>query len=338
MRTRGIVDATHTDAPPQDFDIAGVYEPMVPDAEVLRIMYEALSQLEVGEFQIKVNHRKLLDGIFEVCGVQEENFRAVCSSIDKLDKEPWKAVREEIIKQKHIEEAVVDRIGEYVNRKGGRDLLQSLSEDATFMANQRAKEGVQELLLLEEYLSYLQVGHVVFDMSLARGLDYYTGVIYEAVLIGAEVGSVAGGGRYDNLVGMFGGNQIPCVGFSLGVERIFAIIEAKAKKNLTTIRTNDTSVLIGVIGEGFMKERMQIASKLWEAGIETEFTYKRKPKLSDLFAQCEKTGTPVALFFGEEELQNKVVKVKFMANKEDKGASVAVDDLVDYVNKILQRR
>jgi histidyl-tRNA synthetase len=101
-----------------DYDIAGQYELMIPDAEVLRVMCEVLSSLDLGVFTVKINHRKILDGIFEVCGVPECKFRAICSAVDKLDKSPWEEVKKEMVEEKGLDAAIADQIGAYVKLKG----------------------------------------------------------------------------------------------------------------------------------------------------------------------------------------------------------------------------
>eukprot|EP01114_Cavostelium_apophysatum_P006738 TRINITY_DN1818_c0_g1_i1.p1 TRINITY_DN1818_c0_g1~~TRINITY_DN1818_c0_g1_i1.p1 ORF type:complete len:410 (-),score=118.25 TRINITY_DN1818_c0_g1_i1:380-1609(-) len=217
-----------------DFDIAGEYDLMVPDAEAVKLMAEILSQLNIGEFKIKLNHRKLLDGMFAICGVPEEKFRSICSAVDKLDKTPWSEVRDEMVKIKGLQPEVADKIEEFVKLQGEPfALMKKIREEKRCDSNKDAMQGLDELTLLFEYLEcYQVVDKVLFDLSLARGLDYYTGVIYEAVLgkEGSFVGSVAAGGRYDNLIGIFGSLKVPAVGFSVGVERIFTIMEQKAKE------------------------------------------------------------------------------------------------------------
>ena len=122
-----------------------------------------------------------------------------------------------------------------MNQSGGSELLTKLQSDPLLSANQNAVQGLNELQLLSSYCQQLLIGQFVsYDMSLARGLDYYTGVIYEAVFVGGhklEVGSVAAGGRYDGLVGMFDAKNrvVPCVGVSIGVERLFSIMEQNFK-------------------------------------------------------------------------------------------------------------
>ena len=145
--------------------------------------------------------------MLDICGVPAAKFRPICSAIDKLDKEPWADVREEMVTEKGLPAGVADRIGEMVQLRGEPMALHAkLTSEATFGAHPGAAAALAELALLFKYLSAMGALHrISFDLSLARGLDYYTGVIYEAVLLDPSygVGSIAAGGRYDNLVGMF---------------------------------------------------------------------------------------------------------------------------------------
>lgn len=101
-----------------DFDIAGDYDPMIPDAEIIRIIDEVFNELKIGEFIIKINHRKILDGLFQVCGVPDEKMRGISSAVDKLDKLSWEHVKQEMVETKGLDETVADRIHEYVQLKG----------------------------------------------------------------------------------------------------------------------------------------------------------------------------------------------------------------------------
>ena len=225
-----------------DFDVAGSFAPMVADAEVITVAAEILSELPVGKFVIKLNHRKLLDAIFDLCGVPVEKFRPICSAVDKLDKMSWEEVKAEMVDEKGLAPEIADRIGTFVLHSGEPMLLwQQLTTEGKFSAHEQASAAMADLKLLFDYLSAMgSLPHVSFDLSLARGLDYYTGVIYEAVLIdgSVSVGSIAAGGRYDNLVGMFSPVQTPCVGVSIGVERVFAIMEKKAEQQKLMQATN----------------------------------------------------------------------------------------------------
>lgn len=157
-----------------DFDIAGLYDPMVPDAEIITIISEVFDSLGWRDtYTIKLNHRKILDGIFEVCGVSEDKIRTISSAVDKLDKSPWADVRKEMTEEKGLPEDVADRIGEWVVLKGQRDLLEKLASDEKIAANERMMQGIADMRLLFDYLENFGVlGRVSFDLSLARGLDY----------------------------------------------------------------------------------------------------------------------------------------------------------------------
>ena len=189
-----------------DFDAAGVYESMLPDAECVGIVNDILTELDIGKFQVRINHRCLLDGIFAICGVPEPLFRTICSAVDKLDKMSWNDVKKEMV-AKGLDEASAEKIGQFVKekREGAKALeLCTLLEDMGMKDNAMARETLQDMKKLFVYTTALGIPdeNISFDMSLARGLDYYTGVIYEAVLVdNPSVGSVTGGGRYDNLVG-----------------------------------------------------------------------------------------------------------------------------------------
>ncbi|XP_075972089.1 histidine--tRNA ligase isoform X1 [Anticarsia gemmatalis] len=311
-----------------DFDIAGQYDPMVPDAECLKVVTEILDALEIGHYVLKVNHRRLLDGMFEACGVPADKFRTTCSTVDKLDKSPWDEVRTEMINEKGVTPEAADRIGEYVRLNGGVELADQLLQDEKLSKTKAAVEGLQGIKLLLEYCELFGIkDKILFDLSLARGLDYYTGVIYEAVLtqpikIGNEeqtVGSIAGGGRYDNLVGMFDSKnkQVPCVGVSIGVERIFSVLEAKLAAGDISVRTSDVDVYVASAQKNFLEERMKICAELWNAGIKTEQSYKKNPKMLTQLQHCEENGIPLAVVLGESELKRGVVKVRNISARQE---------------------
>ncbi|KAJ3307217.1 Cytoplasmic and mitochondrial histidine tRNA synthetase [Kappamyces sp. JEL0829] len=319
-----------------DFDIAGTYESMIPDAEVLRVTTEILSSLPIGDFVIKINHRKLLDGMFQVCGVPDDKIRAISSAVDKLDKMPWSDVKKEMVDEKGLDPDVADRIGEYVKLNGGRELVDTLLADATLVSNATALVGVQEMQTLFGYLEIFGVlPRISFDLSLARGLDYYTGVIYEAVFKAANdetsgIGSIAAGGRYDNLVGMFSGSstQVPCVGVSIGVERVFAILS----KHAAQPRSSPTSVYV-TAPDGNLAERMAICRELWDAGVSAEFAYKGKVKIGKELGVCDGKQIPLAVIVGANEIREGVVKIKDLHAQQE--FTVARDEMVQKIRDLM---
>ncbi|KAI9913729.1 hypothetical protein PsorP6_005772 [Peronosclerospora sorghi] len=305
-----------------DFDIAGTYSPMLPDAEVLSIGVEVLQQFpELGPVKVKVSHRLLLDAILAICGVPSGKFRATCSAIDKLDKAPWSEVQREMVEEKDIPPEVASRIEMFVCRVGSpRDLHSQLVKENVFGNNVDAKRAMDDLALLFNFLEAMGVLDVIsFDLSLARGLDYYTGLIYEFVLTSPEhkVGSIAAGGRYDNLVGMFSATdqQIPCVGISLGIERIFAILQAHAEKQSTSVPPSQ--VLVASTGNSLIMPRLELCKQLWLANISAEVMQTENPKFIKQLHYALECGIPYVVIIGEEELAKGVVKVKELASKDE---------------------
>ncbi|KAG5930304.1 hypothetical protein E4U42_002228 [Claviceps africana] len=351
-----------------DFDIAGVYDPMIPDAEVLRIIVEVFEALKLG-VTIKLNHRQVLDGMFAVAGVTQDKIRSISSAVDKLDKMSWEDVKKEMVEEKGLEAEVADRIGEYVRHAGTiSQTLALLNSKPELVANEQVKRGLDDMTLLATYVDAFGISDKIsFDLSLARGLDYYTGLIYEVINQppkpeegaassgkkakkddpASQVGSIAAGGRYDNLVGMYGKRQIPCVGISFGVDRIFTILEARRQKEGVKQR-RDIDVYVMAFGgkefTGLLPERMSVVQRLWSAGIRAEFSPKVKPKLPQQFKAAE--GVPLGVILGQEELAAGQVRLKKLGQGEAKGGEdesasrddgklVSLDDLAEEVKKLL---
>uniref|UniRef100_A0AAR5P5C2 histidine--tRNA ligase n=1 Tax=Dendroctonus ponderosae TaxID=77166 RepID=A0AAR5P5C2_DENPD len=310
-----------------DFDIAGAFDPMIPDAECIKIVAEILDSLNVASYVVKVNHRLLLDGMFEACGVPLDSFRSICSAVDKLDKASWQDVKKEMVEEKGLSEAAADQIGEYVKLNGGKELVEKLLNDDKLSKNKSALEGLEAIKLLLGYCEIFYISDKVsFDLSLARGLDYYTGVIYEAVLLGdaskgeeVSVGSVAGGGRYDNLVSMFDvkNKQVPCVGVSLGVERLFAVLEQKIHAANRKVRTTEVDAYVCTAQKNLVEERLKLCNQLWEDDFKVEYSYKKNPKLLAQLQYCEENSIPFAIILGESEIKNGVVKLRNVLSREE---------------------
>lgn len=305
---------------------------------------------------------------------------------------PWADVRREMIEEKGLDETVADKIGEYVQLSGNVELVDKLLQNEHLNKVPSAVAGLEATKLLLNYCNLLGLqNEIVFDLSLARGLDYYTGVIYEAILKGKidqhfsfnstellffeehhnselsinlvnlqskpfhfyipaepstannvnetsaeeRVGSIAGGGRYDNLVGMFDpkGKSIPCVGVSIGIERIFSVIEAKYAAEKIKMRTKLVDVYVASVHKGLYEKRLKIIGDLWNAGIRAEHSYKLNPKLLVQLQHCEEHGIPYAVVFGDGELDRGVVKLReVFSRKEDE---VPLSGLAEEIRKRL---
>ena len=320
-----------------DFDIAGPSGPMIADSEVISIIHELLSsigKLCEFDFVINVSHRQLLSAMTNVAGVPPEKFKTVCSSVDKLDKQPWEEVRNELVKVKGLSEQSADKLWEYLQLEGQPlTVLQALRQKEEFV--KVAKAPLDEMEILFKYLTALNaIDKVVFNMSLARGLDYYTGVILEAVAVDektdVKVGSIAGGGRYDDLIGMFSGKKIPAVGASLGIERVFALIEKKMKEKPREV---DTRVIVCSLAQDYTEERLKIAGELWKEGIPTEFNYKAKPDIKIQLGQADKMKIDLAIIIAPEEFNEGNVKIKITSKKEE--IVVKREEVVGKVKELL---
>lgn len=293
-----------------DFDIAGQFEKMMPDFEVIKILTELLDELDIGEYEVKLNHRKLLDGMLAICGVPQEKFRTICSSIDKLDKQSFEQIKKEMVDEKGLSNEISDRIGTFVKWRGPPvELLSKLKQERSFLENNESSLALDELEIMFKALEKSKcIDRVVFDLSLARGLDYYTGVIFEAVFKGAaQVGSIAAGGRYDNLIGMFGTRQVPSVGISLGIERVFAIMEQLQKDKNQEIRATETQVLVSILGDDSALAA-ELVGELWHAKVKAEFMIHKK--VMKHIDRARDSRIPWMVLVGERELSEGVVKLK----------------------------
>ncbi|WWC60325.1 uncharacterized protein I303_102896 [Kwoniella dejecticola CBS 10117] len=376
-----------------DIDIAGTCDPMVYDSEILKILCEALTALDIGQYTVKLNHRKILDGIFQLAGVPADKTRSISSAVDKLDKLPWADVKKEMTVEKGLDEQVADKIGQYVGLKGpGMEVLEKLKLDGDLMAIPLAKQGISDMEILFRYLKvYKVLDKMSFDMSLARGLDYYTGIIYEAIhessappsksvnppvpanasassskpvktsknaIINEDgidestvgVGSIAAGGRYDNLVGMFAesagkkmNEQVPCVGVSVGVERVYSIMESRRKATQEKVRGKETEVFVLGLGGVELEKRMEVATLLWDNGIKTSFSPKVNPKPPAQWKQADDDSIPYVLILAPKEYAEGKVRVKAQLGKDqvgaedNKGEEVPLDNVVAYLKEKLGR-
>ncbi|GAA0183220.1 aminoacyl-tRNA synthetase [Lithospermum erythrorhizon] len=246
-----------------------------------------------------------------ICGVPQNKFRTICSSIDKLDKQSFEQVKKEMVDEKGLTEEAADQIGLFVKERGvPMELLSKLKQEGSkFLENDESLSALKELEILFKALEESKcINRVIFDLSLARGLDYYTGVIFEAAFKGAtQVGSIAAGGRYDNLIGMFGSKQVPAVGISLGIERVFAIMEQQDKNQ--EIRAIETQVLVSIFGDD-LSLGAKLVNELWEAKIKAEYMVNKRVKKH--FDHATVSKIPWMVIVGDRELNEGIVRLKDM--------------------------
>lgn len=314
-----------------DFDIAGDYGSRIPDAECLQMLSEIMTKLGLPDFSVRTSHRALLDGLFEVSGVPEDKIRAISSAVDKLDKESWASVEKEMY-DKGLSEESISKIGAFVSIKGkARETLERIKESSDLMANVNVKLGIAEL---EEIFSMTDIfgctDSIRLDLSLARGLDYYTGLIYEVVLPGSNVGSVAAGGRYNNLIGMFAERQIPSVGFSVGVDRLMAIISSKG------IEDDYPYQVLILHEEGKMSKALQLVKDLWESGVSASLEYAayKRRHLTKYLKMADEEGIPVVCFVGES-LKVRNMKLRDQLTFGPGNLDSEDNDVISAIKKIL---
>ncbi|MCD6451729.1 MAG: histidine--tRNA ligase [Acidobacteria bacterium] len=280
---------------------------MMADAEIITIINEILTKLGFSRFRIRINNRKVLNGIAEKAGVPEEKAIDLFIGIDKLEKIGLSGVEEEL-KNRGIAREAIAKIIPILEVKG--DFKTVLSEAEKLLYGSKiGEEGLSELAELFNYATSFGVppGNLILDLSLARGLDYYTGPIYESVVDEPRIGSLTGGGRYDNLIGMFLGRDIPATGTSIGIERI---IDALTELKMLPAEKTLSEVLVTVFDKESFPESAKVARELRDAGINTTIYFEPGDKLSSQLKYADKRGIPLAIIVGPDEIKEGVVAVK----------------------------
>lgn len=287
-----------------DVDIVGV-KGMVADAEILAIVDSAFRELGF-KFTIKVNSRKLLNGIMEYAGFGEYSMKAILA-IDKLAKIGVKGVEEEL-KTLGFEKKEIAKVLKIIKIKG-KSNLETISEIKKIITDKEGKEGAEELEELVRYCEIMGVSSLEVDVSLARGLEYYTGPVFEVYSKESVItSSLAGGGRYDDMIGKFlGKGDYPATGVSFGIEPIF---EALRMKNSIGERKTVSSVLVIPIGKVF-EDALGIAGKLRKEGIPCEIDLLGRGVSKNL-SYANSMSIPFAVLVGEKELKAKKLKLRDM--------------------------
>lgn len=288
-----------------DVDIAGTTL-MLADAEVITVMGEALDVVGLPEYRVLISHRKLLERIAVQAGVDDSVAPAVYRAVDKIDKIGSDGVIAELRKS-GVGESVAQRLLEAVAPGQETDahiasLRRSLESD---------DEGLTALFEIEEIFRFapemgMDPNRLVFDPSLARGLDYYTGPVFEAVVDQPRVGSVAGGGRYGELVGSFANRPIPATGISLGLERILEVI---TEFNTITIDGLGTDVVVVVFRDDLVRSAAT-AAKLRQTGLRVELSMQTNKSVGEQLKQADRKGIPFAVIPGEAEAESGRVGLK----------------------------
>jgi histidyl-tRNA synthetase len=303
-----------------DADIVGVGN-MAADAELISLAVDVLTRLGFDDFVIKINNRKLLTGMGQYAGVPDDELPDLYRSVDKFDKEGAEGVRREL-SERGLGDDVIERMMTLLQAKG--EGIESLDNVADVLAESDvAMEGINELRSMARYLERMDVDSRFydFDFTVVRGLGYYTGPIFEAVLIGDSIGSISGGGRYDDLVGIFRRESIPTTGISLGIERIITLMDER-EMYPENLGETVVEVLVSVFNRDCQEESAALANRLRKAGIRTElYMTDSKLRLGKQFGHADKKGIPVVAVMGPDEIDKEIVTLKRLSD----GTEVTVE-------------
>ena len=304
-----------------DADVVGS-ESLWQEVELVQLYLKSFSELQI-PVTLHINNRKILSGLAEFAGISEQliDFTVALDKLDKIGKE---GVIKELL-EKNISQESIDQL----------DFLFSQSDDALenvlqlkekFAGNEIGLQGVEELeFVLTKCMDLgISTENLKFDITLARGLDYYTGAIFEVKANDVAMGSIGGGGRYNNLTEVFGVKNIPGIGISFGLDRIYLVME-----ELGLFPDNSESTvkyLFANYGETEAVEALKIIQKIRERGVSAEL-YPESAKLKKQFTYAEKKGIPNLVFFGEQEISEGNITVKNLENSEQKTWSI--DDFLN---------
>ena len=297
-----------------DIDIIGDGElDIINEAEIPAIIFDTFSQLGLSRFKIKVNNRKLLSGFFRLLGsgVEAQDIMRV---IDKLDKIGIEKVREEL-ESIGVSAAECDEIAFFIGRTGEPEEILSGLESYRGR-NELFDKGLDELGAVVKYLDDFGVPRANFgvDLTIARGLDYYTGTVYETVMLDhPEIGSVCSGGRYDDLAGFYTNKKLPGVGISIGLTRLFYILDEK--KYISPERAPSSVDVLVLPMTRDLSSAVTFARKMRRAGLRAQIYYENK-KFKGKMAYADKIKAPYAAIFGEDEIAQGTVSLKNMATGE----------------------
>ena len=289
-----------------DADVVGSRS-LLYEVEFIQLYDKVFSELKVPTV-IKLNNRKVLSGIAEIIGA-EDKLIDMTVAIDKLDKIGLDLVKVEML-QKGISDSAIKKIEPILNMEG--DSVKKLATMRSVLADSKVGlEGVNEVqIVINKVLNLgLESADLDFDLTLARGLNYYTGSIFEVQAKGVKMGSIGGGGRYDDLTGVFGLKDLPGIGISFGLDRIYLVLEELDV--LPSLEADFTQVLFVNFGDKEADYCLNVLSELRKAGINSEL-YPDSAKMKKQMNYANKKSIPYVVLIGEDEMNSGLLKVKNM--------------------------
>lgn len=302
-----------------DADVVGSRS-LLNEVELVNIYHTVFTNLGLAAYELRINSRKILTALAERCGGADQMMN-ITIAIDKLDKIGLEKVKAEL-QQRGLNEAQISIIEQYLNIGGSNE--EKLSAIEALLGEIAAgKEGIEELRLVTEAAD---ISNLIIDFTLARGLNYYTGIIFEAKApANVKMGSIGGGGRYDDLTGLFGVPNIPGVGISFGVDRIFDVLE-ELQLFPDAVQTG-TQVLFFNLGDAESKAAYKVMQQLRAAGVRSEI-FHENTKFDKQFKYAENKNIPYVVIIGSQELADGNCVVKDLrARKQD---TVKMTDIASY--------
>lgn len=314
-----------------DFDILGTSS-NYSDIEIASIIYTTIKAvLGSDNFTIRLNNRMILNGLMQSLDLQDKT-AGILRIIDKIYKESQENIIQEMVEKVGITEKQTEKILSFVQLKGtNQEIISSLEQ--IFFSNETALKGVNYLKELVSSFKALAIPEKCYqiDLSIARGLDYYTGTIFETMLTQLPgIGSICSGGRYDNLASLYTTNEVPGVGASVGLDRLIAAME---ELNLLSKVSTPAQVLIIKMDNNYMYEYLKLANELRAAGIKTELFTEDK-KLDKQLKYANRKGFRLVLIAGSDEFNTNSVNVKNMITGENIN-KVKKTDLIEILKKLL---
>jgi histidyl-tRNA synthetase len=309
-----------------DADVAGTYS-LISDVELAEIYADVFQKLKI-EVDLKINSRKILYALAEVCN-SVDNMNAITVAIDKLEKIGIEKVKEEL-KANGLSEKSILLIENYINIEGSNsEKLEKI--EAIIGASETGKKGIEELKFILGFLNKensKQTKTVNLDFTLARGLNYYTGTIYEVKAKNVQMGSIGGGGRYDDLTGLFGVPNMPGVGISFGLDRIYDVMEEL--KLFPENINQSTEVLFFNLGEKESKHAFYLMQKLRREKISCELFYENS-KLEKQFKYATKKNISYAIIIGSKEMEEQSCVIKNLVTGEQQ--TIFENELISFFKK-----
>jgi len=325
-----------------DADIVGSSSTLA-DTEIIQLMYKTMLSLGVENFIIRINNRKVLDGLAELSNFStpQERKKEVFRILDKLEKIGWEKVAEELkrepdneydISAPNLKEKDIEVIKDFIETQGkNEEVLKKLKK--LFKDIPSGLEGTKELEEISFNLKSLDIPEKYWkiDLSIARGLDYYTGPVFETILPEIpSIGSVFSGGRYDGLVSNFSDMKIPATGASVGVDRLFAALESLGK---ISKQKTKTKVLITFFDKELQSDYLKLSKTLRGTGISTEIYIGDEKAFKAQLAYALKKEIPIVLILGKDEKKKGVISVKNLREKTQQ--EVKESNLIQYIKNIL---